>query len=77
MRSLLCISRRVLLSSLLASGVLQSRVPQNTGCDFRNPSAMAQAASRGHAKGLNLVLLGDIMLGRYVDDEFETPNRKR
>uniref|UniRef100_A0A383VAM1 Capsule synthesis protein CapA domain-containing protein n=1 Tax=Tetradesmus obliquus TaxID=3088 RepID=A0A383VAM1_TETOB len=25
---------------------------------------------------LNLVLLGDIMLGRYVDDEFELPQRK-
>jgi hypothetical protein len=25
---------------------------------------------------LDLVLLGDIMLGRYVDDEFELPQRK-
>ncbi|KAF6254501.1 hypothetical protein COO60DRAFT_314397 [Scenedesmus sp. NREL 46B-D3] len=72
MRTFTC-NRRVLLSSLLTSAVLA-----RTGYAFtifRKPCLPAPCAAM-EGDQLKLVLLGDIMLGRYVDDEFELPQRK-
>lgn len=81
---------RGLLTNANRRALLASVVITPLGAMLHAPAAAAKAATTGsrttvemqpaaniaRCKSLNFALLGDIMLGRYVDDQFEVAKRK-
>lgn len=83
MRGLLAdASRRTVLATIAATPVtamLHAHASPATmaSSGSRQTTAMQPAAVPALCDRLDFALLGDIMLGRYVDDQFEVAERKR
>lgn len=75
-------SRRTLLATIVltpAAAMLHAQAgpAKLASTGSRQTAAMPPAANAALCDRLNFALLGDIMLGRYVDDQFEITERKK
>lgn len=75
-------SRRALLAGVVATPVGAMLHPHAGSATLvssgsRQTVAMQPAANVAPCERLKFALLGDIMLGRYVDDQFEVEERKK